>query len=379
MLVQFSLTNYKNFKEMQALDLTEGKISEHAHHLIKNTIDRLGILPAAIIYGPNSSGKTNLLKALWHLRSLVLDASSVWNEDCAFCFDPASQKNPTEYEIIFRVEQMEYNYQLKMTPRGLKEENLFARKLHDSFYEVVFDRDSEGIFLCPALEDLDVSELTDQQTFLYFLSRSRKKQRLQPVFDFFQNMIFLSAPSVSPEMTDTLLHAKTNRKELLALLQTMDLSVTDIRILPKGISFVHTVQEKSLILPWDAEASGIRQILTFAVALLEARKNGSLLLADTPELHLHPMVLEKLYQLCTDQEKNPHGSQLLATTHENSTMINGIFRRDELWITAPQTDGSSVLYPLSLYLKRNGEKVRKDETYSKQYLEGRYGGIPDIN
>ena len=50
MLVQFSLTNYKNFKETQALDLTEGKISEHARHLLKSPIDRLGILPAAVIY-----------------------------------------------------------------------------------------------------------------------------------------------------------------------------------------------------------------------------------------------------------------------------------------------------------------------------------------
>ena len=378
MLIHFSLTNYKNFKETQALDLTEGKISEHARHLLKSPIDRLGILPAAVIYGPNGSGKTNLLKALWHLRTLVLDAPSVWNEDCAFCFDPASQKSPTEYEIIFRVEQMEYNYQLKMTPRGLTEENLFARRLQDSFYDVVFDRDGEGIFLCPALEDLDVSALTDQQPFLYFLSLSRKKQRLQPVFDFFQNMIFLSDSSVSLEMEDIFLRAKANREELLALLQTMTPSITDLRIHQKEISFVHTIQEKSLTLSWDAEASGICQLLIFAAALLQTRKNGALLLADTPELHLHPMILEKLYLLCTNQEKNPHGSQLLAVTHENSTMNNGIFRRDELWITAPQADGSSLLYPLSLYLKKNGEKVRKDETYSKQYLEGRYGGLPDI-
>lgn len=138
---------------------------------------------------------------------------------------------------------MEYNYQLKMTPRGLTEENLFARRLQDSFYDVVFDRDGEGIFLCPALEDLDVSALTDQQPFLYFLSLSRKKQRLQPVFDFFQNMIFLSDSSVSLEMEDIFLRAKANREELLALLQTMTPSITDLRIHQKEISFVHTIQE----------------------------------------------------------------------------------------------------------------------------------------
>ena len=38
MLVQFSVTNYKNFKDSAVLDLTEGKISEHSHHLIKKCV-----------------------------------------------------------------------------------------------------------------------------------------------------------------------------------------------------------------------------------------------------------------------------------------------------------------------------------------------------
>ena len=59
-------------------------------------------------------------------------------------------------------------------------------------------------------------------------------------------------------------------------------------------------------------------------------------------------------------------------------MNNSIFRRDELWLIAKEEDGSSHLYTLALFLKENGEKVRKDEVYFKQYLEGRYGAIPHI-
>ena len=70
------------------------------------------------------------------------------------------------------------------------------------------------------------------------------------------------------------------------------------------------------------------------------------------------------------------GAQLLTATHENSNMNNRIFRRDEIWLTAREEDGSSSLYILALFLKENGEKVRKDETYFKQYLEGRYGADP---
>lgn len=378
MLVQFSITNYKNFKDSAVLDLTEGKISEHSHHLIKNAYDRLGILPVAMIYGPNGSGKSNFLKALWHLRSLVLEGSSSFQEDYFFHFDSQCKKSPVEYEVIFRVEDREYDYQLKMTASEVIEENLFARNIKDSNYDVIFDRDSEGVFLCPALEDLNVSRLTDREPLLYFLSLSKKQQTLLPVYDFFRNMIFLSGHQTRQELISSVLKTKSLKEDLLSILQKMDASLTDIKSSSTGFVFTHTHQGKALQLSWNSESSGIRQLLAVTCCLLEAGQKNALILADTPELYLHPIVLDQLYHLYTDQKELRGNAQLLAVTQENSTMNNGIFRRDELWILAPGHDGASSLYPLSLYLKKGGEKVRKDETYSKQYLEGRYGGIPVI-
>lgn len=378
MLVQFSVTNYKNFKDSAVLDLTEGKISEHSHHLIKNAYDRLGILPVAMLYGPNGSGKSNFLKSLWHLRSLVLEGSSSFQEDYFFHFDSLCKKSPVEYEIIFRVQEKEYDYQLKMTSSEVVEENLFSRNIQDSAYDVIFDRDSEGVFLCPALEDLNVSQLTDGEPLLHFLSLSKKQQALLPVYNFFRNMIFLSGHQVKRELIASVFKSKPLKQELLSVLQKMDVSLSDIKLSSKGVVFTHTYQEKSLSLSWDSEASGIRQLLAVTCGLLEAGQKNSLILADTPELYLHPLVLDRLYHMYTDQKELRGNAQLLAVTQENSTMNNSIFRRDELWILAPEPDGSTNLYPLSLYLKKGGEKVRKDETYSKQYLEGRYGGIPVI-
>lgn len=378
MLIQFSLCNYKNFKDPQVLDFSEGKISEHPGHLLKNPIDRLGILPTAIIYGPNGSGKSNFLKSILHLRSLVLDAPSVLEKDCRFAFDSDSRNTPLEYEIIFRCQDFEFDYQLRMTSAGIKEENLFGRKLSSSTYDVLFDRDSDGVFLCKELEQLDVSALTDRQPLLYFLGRSQIHQVLQPVFDFFQNIIFLSGDNSGQNLIPPVLESENDKAQILSWISEMNLTVTDIYTAPKGFTFVHTIGEQQLTVNWEEESSGTRRILTILCAILEARRHGSLILADDPELHLHPMLLEKMYRIFTETNPETSGAQLIAATHENSTMNNGLFRRDELWITDPRENGSSILYPLSLYLKENGEKVRKDETYSKQYLEGRYGGIPRI-
>ena len=51
------------------------------------------------------------------------------------------------------------------------------------------------------------------------------------------------------------------------------------------------------------------------------------------------------------------------------------FRRDEIWFTEKDKEGSSTIYSLADY-KINDLKVRNDATYNKDYLSRRYGAIP---
>ena len=67
---------------------------------------------------------------------------------------------------------------------------------------------------------------------------------------------------------------------------------------------------------------------------------------------------------------------MLFTSHDMTTMSNEVFRRDEIWFSALNGHDESVLYSLVDFRKEDGKKPRKDETYSKQYLEGRYGADP---
>lgn len=376
MLVQFSVTNYRNFKETATLDLSEAKITEHPQHLLKSPSDDLGILPVAAIYGPNGSGKTNLLKGLWQLRSLVLDPSAALENDCYFCFDSSCKEQPVEYDIIFRIADREYDYQLKTVNNIIAEENLFGRALTDASYDVLFDRDNEGVFLCKALENTNVSDLTEHLSLLYFLGIHNESQEIASVLGFFRNMIFFSESSSEPDLLTAVTANGDAKGKLLSHIQALGLNITDIRIVNGKVFLTHTPGDTQVTLPLESESAGTRQILHLLSTLLTARENGALILADHPEICLHPKTVEYLYKMAADSTTNPYGSQFLAATHENATMNNSVFRRDELWLVNPKEDGSSSLYTLALFLKENGEKVRKDETYFKQYLEGRYGALP---
>jgi uncharacterized protein len=56
-------------------------------------------------------------------------------------------------------------------------------------------------------------------------------------------------------------------------------------------------------------------------------------------------------------------------------MTNKLFRRDQIWFCEKDQHGASDLYSLFDF----DEPVRKDASYNKNYLKGKYGAIPAID
>lgn len=375
MLIQFSVTNFRNFRDTATLDLSEAKITEFPEHLYRSS-DGLGVLPMAALYGPNGSGKSNFLKAIWYLRSLVLEGTSHREDFPCFCFDDDRRRSPMEFDMLFRIGEDEYEYQLKLLQNAVLEENLFGRSLDDASFDVLFDRDQDGVFLCEAWEHTDVSLLTDETPLLYFLGTKVKDPQINAVLTYFRNMIFFSSDAPDITYIEEVLQSADLKESLVNHLQILCSDIIGIRETAEAILLTHKNSGNSVQLPWEEESTGTRQLISLLSCMLCAKKQKALLLADDPEIHLHPKVLGYLYRLASASNNQAEGAQLLTATHENSNMNNRIFRRDEIWLTAREEDGSSSLYILALFLKENGEKVRKDETYFKQYLEGRYGADP---
>jgi AAA15 family ATPase/GTPase len=124
------------------------------------------------------------------------------------------------------------------------------------------------------------------------------------------------------------------------------------------------------------ESGGTRKVFSFIYDVMEALDKGKLLVADELDAKLHPLLLQNVISWFTEKKYNKNGAQLLFTSHDITTMCKEVFRRDEIWFAALNADDESFLYSLADFKKEGGKKPRKDETYSKQYLEGRYGADP---
>ena len=112
--------------------------------------------------------------------------------------------------------------------------------------------------------------------------------------------------------------------------------------------------------------------------LQDSLQNGAIFVADELDIKLHPLLMRNIILNFTDSERNPKNAQLIFTTHNTIYMDMGLLRRDEIWFTE-KNDNVSELYSLDDIQDANGNKIRKDANYAKNYLLGKYGAIPYLH
>ena len=78
-----------------------------------------------------------------------------------------------------------------------------------------------------------------------------------------------------------------------------------------------------------------------------------------------------------DPRINTKHAQLIFTTHDAWQMSSDYLRRDEIWFTEKDADGVTSLYSLADF-EDDGVKIRKDESFEKNYMLGKYGAVPEL-
>ncbi len=139
------------------------------------------------------------------------------------------------------------------------------------------------------------------------------------------------------------------------------------------IKLLHRSKDgESVALPWSAESAGTRRLFTLAGPLLNILRKGQVVCIDELDTSIHPKMVCEILRLVFNAETNPGGAQILFTTHNPLLLDPTLLRRDQVWFTEKDAAGESHLYPLTDF------HPRKDESWARGYMAGRYGGIPYI-
>ena len=145
-----------------------------------------------------------------------------------------------------------------------------------------------------------------------------------------------------------------------------------------NIEAVHTVQDTagnafSYTLNMTEESDGTNSYFKLIGIVKKALDQGTLLVADEMDAHLHPLLTKHLVSLFNSAEFNPNGAQLVFTSHNTNLLDLDVLRRDQIWFTE-KDEQTAATDLFSLY----DFSIRKDAKVEKGYLIGRYGAIPFI-
>ena len=395
MLCQFSVKNYKSIRDQITFDMQAAAISEHTDRIIKDSDEQL-FLPVSAIYGPNGGGKSNVLEALQTLGTMVLRPVHATKQNRTtdykfnrypvkpFIFSEEGKSNPTEFEIFFRTEIAEYRYVLHTREDVVVYECLDRVKMETGRKSALFQRKGEEISLRGVLAKLKISEgMSKNLPLLSYLGITyMNNEVIKDAINWFEYGIdFLNYGNPFEELRTAIASSDEIKKLVLDMIKEMDLDIENFRVEEHENNQIeiftqHNVDGYKAELTLSEESSGTKKLFGLLPFIAKSLVNGTTLVIDELDAKIHPVLLRYVIMLFNNMETNRHGAQLVFTSHDLSTMNSEVFRRDEIWFVAKGNNQNSKLYSLVEFKTGNGEVVRKDAKYDKQYLEGKYGADP---
>lgn len=395
MLCQFTVKNYKSIRDEITFDMQAASIHEHSDRIIVDT-DEQEFLPVSVIYGPNGGGKTNVLDSIRALVIKVLRPIYAARQNGEldfpinsfpikpFVFDEDSKYAPTEFEIFFRTKTAEYRYILHVRNDIVIYEKLDMIKMETGRRSALFEREKDRIQLKGVFKSLKISEgLSDILPLLSYLGITYMSNNIvADIIGWFEDGIgFLNYGNPRVELRIAVASSESVKDIILDMIREMDLDIEDFRVeeredAPLEIYTKHTVDGHSEELRLAEESSGTKKLFGLLPFIAQSLVFGKTLVIDELDAKIHPQLLKHIIEMFSDMTINRNNAQLIFTSHDLSTMNSEVFRRDEIWFVAKGKAQNSKLYSLVEFKTGNGEIIRADAKYNKQYLEGKYGADP---
>ena len=425
MLLNFAVTNYRSIKERQVFSMMAVDGLHHEESLIHSE-DGISILPVALLFGANASGKSNILRAFGTMRQMVLNSVRLNPEDTLdeyepFLLDEESRNNDTEFEAEFIVDtrhnaKLNYRYGFSFSDKIISEEWLYRQEGNTEEVEL-FVRSGEKI----QINETEFPEgkgkedaLNSNRLFLSLIAQLNGTQSKE-IIHWFSRGLFITASQTEQYMpiTSTLLKRKENLIKYginhyadiaQAFLSNIDIGITELSIeeivaLPKDIpeelkkdlskdghttlkvESTHNRYNKQgetigneIFRTERNESEGTQKITELLGVIFITLWAGSLLVIDELDAKLHPLLTRAIIQLFTNPEINSYGAQLVFTTHDTNQLHLDYVRRDEIWFTEKSPVEATELYSHIEF--KDFDLSSMDIT--EQYVNGRYGAIPRI-
>ena len=425
MLLEFKTSNYKSFKDELVFSLVPApKQKALDYSILEETIvgKKYRGLCSAVIYGPNASGKTNIIGAMDTFKSIVL-RGNLRNEEAKM--DPNAAAGalelipnnsidialPVSFSIKFTTDGMLIEYGFSADLGMFLDASHDRRVLTEALYvneEMVFLRNDELEFgTLKEIEPLLVNAFAQNQEGAVALAKSNLSAEELFLMNGFKNMF--SAKLVAA-ISNWLIHKfmviyradamqiirkfSDPKKKSIYVEKTLNEAAACFGINSNALGYIvegdaneaklcsiFRQSEKGTAIPAELfESYGTIRFINMFPLVVNALLNGGTLVVDEFDASIHPMALMNIINIFHNDEINVNHAQLIFNTHNPIFLNSNLYRRDEIKFVERNDDTHfSSHYSLSDFGTAGKQGVRKNEDYMKNYFVDRYGAIKDID
>ncbi|MCM1054627.1 MAG: ATP-binding protein [Bacteroides sp.] len=427
MLLSFTAKNYKSFgDEMRFSMIAAPKQNDLSYSLLKGKAGEKSykIQCSSVIYGPNASGKTNIIGAMEALKAIVM-RGNIKNIENALSFNiaasalelipnaDAAESRPVEFSVEFIEKGILFRYGLTVDIGGFLEKN-HKRKVNSEelyindkpifkrfdktvkFFE--YDKNVKKYILAvnteggvtETLAKIASTSLNDEELFLRNGFKILLAPKLEDIFVEWmcrKFMVIFRADSLTGEFkaiyTDKLAKELNTAAKLfgssaskLGYLRTDQKDVGDI-----FCSFIDVREKGTAQIPAEIfESYGTIRFISLFPYIKTAIDTGATIVIDEFDASIHPSALMSIINIFHNDSINKNHAQLIFNTHNPVFLSSSLFRRDEIKFVQRRPDtGYSELYSLSDFGTAGKKGVRNSEDYMKYYLSYKYGAIEDVD
>ncbi|MGB0931226.1 MAG: AAA family ATPase [Chitinophagales bacterium] len=422
MLIEFSVGNFKSFKDIQVLPMQAAKIKSKYPDVDKNNVfvapNDTVLLKSKGVFGANASGKSNLIEAIIIFLRIV--ESSVKDEriisQTVKPYNLSSEINssaPSFFQISFILEDTSYRYGFEVKEGLIVSEWLFGtpneREVHyfvreDMDLEINKSRFKEG----ERLASLEIDDLTIFRSNSLFLGvvtafGGKLSKKIMACLTANTTVITGIDDEIINQVSFNFFKNKDFRAKIVDMIRAADVGIQDLELIEgtqQDLSLdarknLENVDVAAFILAkkriynekgkpiglyafnlHEDEAEGTKKMFTLAPFVIKTldNPNGGLLIIDELDARMHPLLSRKIVELFNSNQTNPNNAQLIFVTHDTNFLDAKLLRRDQITFVKRDKYGASSIYSLADY-----KGVRNDASFERDYLKGKYDAIPFLN
>lgn len=416
MLLQFTFSNYKCFREENILNLAI-PAAKSKLYFTHRTAFNYSALKALVVLGANASGKTKLFDAVKFVKNIIcppkrsekIPIFDFWQTQYdSFRLNTNAPNQSSTFEMIVVIDEIQYRYGLELNKNEIISEWLYTKNQRETF---VFIREAkESIRINKRYVNERIYEMVHSANMLspvvplLVILATFNDTLSQKIVNWFNSITIISANDIR---SIDALHELEKKDCIVKFLKSFDINIEDISLheidydsIPNkikhligdshketkiydGINTMHKVYNElyerdhftQFSLEKD-ESYGTNRLFGMSWPIINSLRNGTLLLIDEFDSGIHSNIIDKivrLYYLCNSN------AQLLINT-QNTSLLNNtddenrpLFTKEQIYLVNKNLYGEANLLPVTDFdedFRTNMEKL---------YLGGYISGVPYVD